>query len=346
MVLTNFATTAYDERMKITTLDLGEYKPVLISPEVGAWRYEKKLPLKTETGKLRVIALGVGGAFSNQMFQSNFIVVKGNNALFIDLGSKATLKLSEMHLSAHDVKNLLVTHSHADHIGSLEELALKRRYEAPFIELSKGNDESMGDYFGRVMKARSDGMFRPTVYIPEHFEKILLDWSLKGGLAFSEKTESGEMNMDHYFKVVHLEQVDSPDDVRDSWDFTVRGDNPEDDIHIHSFLTNHVPDTAATIEEAFYTTGITIDNRVMVSGDTKFDREMVEHFGKDVEIIFHDCQHFPGGVHANYNQLKELPDEYKEKMYLYHLSDGMLEIDVIQDGFLGMMKPAPVVYDF
>ena len=44
--------------------------------------------------------------------------------------------------------------------------------------------------------------------------------------------------------------------------------------------------------------------------------------------------------------MKELPDEYKEKMYLYHLSDGMLEIDVIQDGFLGMMKPAPVVYDF
>ena len=31
---------------------------------------------------------------------------------------------------------------------------------------------------------------------------------------------------------------------------------------------------------------------------------------------------------------------------LYHLSDGMLDIDVIRDDFLGLMQPAPVVYDF
>lgn len=336
--------------MKITKLDLGEYRPELLTPWVGAWRYQKKLPLKVNRGELRLIALGVGGAFSNKMFQSNFIIVKGKNALFVDLGSKATLKLAEFHLSAHDVKNLLVTHSHADHIGSLEELGLKRRYEAPFIEMPKREDESFGDYFGRMLAARAEGRFRPTIYLPEHYEKILWDWSLRGGLAFSEKTDNenpkGEMLMSHYFNVVHPKKVNNLGDGRDSFKFTAPGEDPADDIHIASFLTNHVPDTAEAFSEACYTTGFIIDKRVMVSGDTKFDRDLVEQFGKDCEYIFHDCQHFPGGVHANYAQIKELSEELKDKMYLYHLSDGMLEIDVIQDGFAGLMESAPTAYDF
>jgi len=336
--------------MKIVRLELGEYRPQLLTPCVGAWRYQKKLPLKVDTGTLRLIALGVGGAFSNKMFQSNFIIVKGKNVLFVDLGSKATLKLAEFHLSAHDVKQLLITHSHADHIGSLEELGLKRRYEAPFIEMPKREDESFGDYFGRMLQARAEGRFRPTIFVPEHYEKQLWDWSLRGGLAFSEKTDleepKGEMLMEHYFKVEHPKKVNNLGDGRDCWDFIVPGETAEDDIHVTSFLTNHVPDTAADVGEAMYTTGFIIDKRVMVSGDTKFDRDLVEKFGADCDHIFHDCQHFPGGVHANYAQLKELSEDLKEKMYLYHLSDGMLEIDVIQDGFAGLMESAPTAYDF
>jgi len=33
-------------------------------------------------------------------------------------------------------------------------------------------------------------------------------------------------------------------------------------------------------------------------------------------------------------------------MHLYHLSDGMLTMDVQKDGFAGLLEPAPVVYDF
>jgi len=118
-------------------LNLGAYEPKLVAPGVGIWKYQNPLPLTTD-GHLRIIFLGVGAAFSNKMFQANIIIVKGETALFVDLGTKATLKLAEFGRSVHDVKDLLVTHSHADHIGSVEELALKRRYEAPFIEESQG----------------------------------------------------------------------------------------------------------------------------------------------------------------------------------------------------------------
>ncbi|MEW5876110.1 MAG: MBL fold metallo-hydrolase [Candidatus Zixiibacteriota bacterium] len=334
--------------MKITTLDLGEYKPVLISPGVGLWRFDKKLPLATEPAQLRLIALGVGGAFSARMFQSNFIIVKGQTTLFVDFGSKTTLKLAEFGLSAHAVKHLLVTHSHADHIGSLEELALKRRYEAPFIEMPKGKDESMPDYFARITKARNEGRFRPVLHIPPHYEKMLWDWSLRGGLAFSEITNvqdpKGEMLLSHYFDVAHPRHL--PNEGVDSWEIVVEGANPADTLRVQTFLANHIPDTAKTVDESLYTTGFIIDGRVLVSGDTKFDEQMVNRFGDRCEVIFHDCQHFPGGVHAAYQQLKNLPEAIRKKMILYHLSDGMLDIDVAKDGFLGLMQPAPVVYDF
>ena len=334
--------------MNITTLDVGEYQPQLLSPGVGAWRYSRKLPLTAPPGQLRITALGVGGAFSAKMYQANFIISKGSTTLFVDLGSKATLKMAEFGLSAHDVKHLLITHSHADHIGSLEELALKRRYEAPFIEMPKRPEESFPDYFGRIAAARNEGRFRPTLYIPEHFEKVLWDWSLRGGLAFSEKTNvpepRGEMLMSHYFKVVHPQAVDHG--YVDTWEVMVPGATPEEDLHLQTHLTNHIPDSAANVSEAFYTTGFLIDGRILVSGDTKFDRASTLHYGEDVEVIFHDAQHFPGGVHASYMQLKELPDEIRRKMYLYHLSDGMLDIDVKKDGFAGLMQPAPVAYDF
>lgn len=333
--------------MKITSLDLGEYQPQQLSPGVGVWRYAKRLPLTTAPGQLRLIALGVGAAFSTKMFQANFIIIKGNTTLFVDMGSKVTLKMAEFGLSAHNVKHLLITHSHADHIGSLEELALKRRYEAPFIEMPKRPEESFPEYMGRIMAARNEGRFRPRLYIPEHYEKILWDWSLRGGLAFSEKTNvqepKGEMLMSHYFDVVHPQPVDHG--YVDTWEIMVPGERPEDELHLQTHLTNHVPDSAADVSEAFYTTGFMIDGRIMVSGDTKFDRDSTLHYGKNAEVIFQDAQHFPGGVHASYMQLKELPEEIRRKTYLYHLSDGMLDIDVVKDGFAGLMQPAPVAYD-
>jgi len=322
-------------------LDLGDYQPHLVAPGVGTWKYQKKLPLTTN-GKLRFIALGNGAAFSTKMFQSNFIVVKGQTALFIDLGTKTTLKMAEFGLSVHDIKHLLLTHSHADHIGSVEELALKRRYQAMFMEEKKGDDESFPEYMKRTTALRNSGKYRPKLYLPHFYAQVLWDMSLRGGLAFGEEVElngpKGEMNIGHFFDVKNMEKVDGFG--VDSWIENIGG------IKIQIFVTKHIPDTAQIVTDAFHSVGMVIDDRIYISGDTRFSPEITERFGANCELLLHDCQDFPGGVHAFYNELQTLPAELKAKMLLYHLSDGMFNRNVAEDGFLGLLEPAPTVYDF
>lgn len=328
--------------MKKKTLDLGKYLAVTTAPHVGRWRYERKLPLRTD-GHLRAIALGVGNAFSTRMFQSNFILVKGDTAVFVDLGTSAALRLSEFQLSVHDIRHLIITHSHADHIGSVEELALKRRYEAPFIELPKRDRESPQAYMERIVAARRSGSFRPTLYLPQFYAEELWGMSLRGGLMFSEevdlKESVGGMVLDNFFRIVNPVPC-SAGRVR-CWEVDV---GP---IHVKTFVTRHVPDAAIDEDTPnMYSVGLVIDGRLYISGDTQFDPETVDALGSGCESLWHDCQHFPGGVHAYYDEMKTLPAAVRSRMHLYHLSDGMLDIDVKADGFAGHLEPAPTVYDF
>jgi len=328
--------------MKRVQLDLGEYRHKLVAPGVGIWQYDKKLPLVT-AGQLRIIAMGVGAAFSTEMFQANLIIVKGQTALFVDLGTKATHKMAEFGLSVHDVKDVLVTHSHADHVGSLEELALKRRYEAPFLfEPPKGADEEAGMYVARILAARKSGKFRSNLYLPHGYSQVLWGWTLRGGLAFSEEVDlngpKGEMLLGHFFNLIPPTKLDGFG--VDSWSQKVG------DIDVQTFVTKHIPDSSERVTESMYSTGMVIDGRVYISGDTRFDESTTLRFGSGCEALFHDCQHFKGGVHASYEELRTLPDPIRNKMYLYHLTDKMLAFDPAKDGFAGFMEPAPVVYDF
>lgn len=325
-----------------TELDLGAYASHLVAPGVGCWKYKEKLPLTTP-GHLRIIAIGVGAAFSVKMFQSNFIIVKGDTALFVDLGTKATIKLAEFGLSVHDIRHLLPTHSHADHVGSLEELALKRRYEAPFMfEPKKDAEEPWGIYMARIIAARTSGKYRPKLYVPHSYGQMLWGWTLRGGLAFSEEVDlggaNGEMLMGHFFNIVPPLKLDGYG--VDSWEQKI------ENIHVQTFVTKHIPDSTERVTESMYSVGLVIDGRVYISGDTRYDEAATIRFGEGCELLLHDCQDFPGGVHAFYGDLKRLPPELRGKTLLYHLSDGMLGKDIRQDGFMGCLEPAPVAYDF
>lgn len=57
-------------------------------------------------------------------------------------------------------------------------------------------------------------------------------------------------------------------------------------------------------------------------------------------LIFHDCETLPflSGVHANYKQLVKLPQEIKEKMWLYHFNPGDKPTPE-DEGFKGFVQP-------
>jgi len=119
-------------------------------------------------------------------------------------------------------------------------------------------------------------------------------------------------------------------------------------INLKVFRTIHVPNRRGSWNETFNSTGVVIDDRIVFTGDTIFDKELLDwlsvRFPK-TETIFHDCQMFKGGVHASYNELLTLPAEMRKKIFLCHYSDVRKGFTPRRDGFAGFAIPG-VYYVF
>ncbi len=78
---------------------------------------------------MRVTVLGVGGAFSDLFYHSNYIVeLPGGYRLLIDAGTTLRYSLPKAGYTADAVNAIALTHFHSDHVGGLEELAQRCRY--------------------------------------------------------------------------------------------------------------------------------------------------------------------------------------------------------------------------
>jgi ribonuclease BN (tRNA processing enzyme) len=74
---------------------------------------------------------------------------------------------------------------------------------------------------------------------------------------------------------------------------------------------------------------------IYVSGDTAHPSTW--HIGQS-SVTFHDCETGgKSGIHAHYDDLRNLEPHVKKKMWLYHYGDGKLP-DAEGDGFLGFVK--------
>ncbi|MGL4370644.1 MAG: MBL fold metallo-hydrolase, partial [Spirochaetota bacterium] len=81
-------------------------------------------------GALSLFFVGVGSAFTKRNYQTNLLIVKGDDHLLIDCGTKCSQAFYELGLPVTEIRNFLLTHSHADHIGGMEEVALLGKYAA------------------------------------------------------------------------------------------------------------------------------------------------------------------------------------------------------------------------
>ncbi len=243
-------------------------------------------------GELIVIFLGTGSAFSRKFYQTNFLVIKGDDHLLVDCGSKCSMSLTQLGIGFQDLENYYISHSHGDHIGGLEEVMLVYRY---FLKR------------------------KPNIFINNHYKRLLWEESLRGGAAHSERREDNKwLAFDDFWEVNPLRRNRAF--KRETWEANVGN------INIKVPRTCHFPENANHWKKAVWSTGIIIDDRIFFTCDTIFDYELISEFNEkmNIEWFFHDCQFFPGGIHANLDQLNELPTSIKARTLLCHYGDAMI----------------------
>ncbi len=247
----------------------------------------------TNNGELEIVFIGVGSAFSRILHNTNFLIIKGDNHVLVDFGTTGPDALPTITgLGLGDIGVILPTHSHCDHIGGIEQLALWNRYVAmPF-----------------------SGKPNLSMIISEDYQEILWNMSLRGGMEWNETNQEGKtLTFTDYFTILRPKITAHQPRLR--MDVTVG------DIHIEIFGTNHIPEQATNAGNAFITYGVLIDGKIFYSGDTKFDRSLLDMYHPLAEWMFHDTSFIPNPVHASLDELRTLPEEIKKKMFLVHYSD-------------------------
>ncbi len=261
------------------------------------------------SGFLELVFIGVGSAFTKSLYNTNFLIIKGDDHVMVDFGMTAPVALNACGLDLEHIQTLLPTHSHCDHIGGIEQLALWKRYVVP------QNEEKR----------------KLNVIITEAYERILWNMSLRGGMEWNEVNADGtSLNFRDYFTVIQPEHIS--DDPRAVHRVNIGS------IQLELFGTNHIPEQALNAKAAFPTFGLMIDDRVFFSGDTKFDADLVEHYAPRAEVFFHDTAFVANAVHASIDELRTLDAAIRERMYLVHYGDTYEQQDC--SGFAGLTRKA------
>ena len=282
------------------------------TPEAAA-PIPPSIPL-TNGGALALTFIGSGSAFSKRFFQNNLLVVKGEDHLLIDCGTRTPEALSKIGLSVGKIRNYLITHTHADHIGGLEEVMLVNRY---------------------ALRQKT------TMVITDKLRKILWTMSLRGGAAYNEIHNGIPLAFEDYWDAIVPEKVRGGS--RELCEARIGG------ITVRLFRTNHIPSSASDWKNAFLSYGVVLDGRVLFTSDTRYDPEMVLELDAEhrFQAIFHDCQLFTGGVHASLEELASLPAEIRAKTRLMHYGDNIdsFAARIEELGFAGIVRQWET-YDF
>ena len=127
---------------------------------------------------MRILFLGSGSAHTvgADNFQSNMLLCSDNGRrLLIDCGSDIRWSLARQGFSHRDVSDIYVSHLHADHIGGLEYVGFKTKFDP--------------------------ACRRPRLYLEASLAAPLWDHSLRGGMGV---ITDGETRLEDFFEVIPL----------------------------------------------------------------------------------------------------------------------------------------------
>lgn len=249
---------------------------------------------------------GVGSAFaSEEFFQTNAVLTHDSMSqhLLIDCGSDARFSLAKLGINIKDIKDVYISHLHADHAGGLEWLGFCT-------------------YFNQ-------SMVRPVLRAVSELMPELWYSTLRGGM---ESLQGKVASLETFFEL-------APVRPNESFEWYRAVFSPVQTVHVvsgrkisHSYglLISFPGEADGTKRTVFYT------------GDTQFCPHQILEYYKQADVIFQDCEtaRFPSGVHAHFDDLKTLPADIKAKMWLMHYQhDGKItDKEAAKEGFLGFVK--------
>ncbi len=120
---------------------------------------------------MEIVFLGTGNAFTRQYYNSNLLIEFSQTNLLIDCGTTCPASIESLGIDIKRIDNVFISHLHADHVGGLEELAIKHRY----IYQKK-----------------------PNLYVPARLQNDIWQHTLRGGLEF---TVDGRVGIEYYFEL-------------------------------------------------------------------------------------------------------------------------------------------------
>jgi hypothetical protein len=177
--------------------------------------------------------------------------------------------------------------------------------------------------------------------LPVPYRKVLWNYSLKGGVAFNEVHDGKELRFSDVARLLTPKPFEGFG--RDAYHYR------HGSIDLKLIRTMHIPENAGSWKDSFWSTALLIDDRIFFTGDTRFDPKLIESVESACapELIIHDCQFFIGGVHAGFDEIKNLPEEIRKKTLLVHYGDNWRKFgsEVKKAGFAGLARQW-VHYDF
>ena len=280
--------------------------------------------------------LGCGGMFAKpDQYQTNSILTApSGKRLLIDFGRTAPEALEEAtgidsFTLPTEVDGVYITHTHGDHVAGLDQLA----YAYYFIG-----------------GAKADSSKRPKLYAADSVLDDLWEHSLKGSLA---SLENKVVDVSEYFDccsipndgsfiwegikfdLIQFVHVASGRYIKPCYGFMFQRVGSTENLHKYAIPPRRKGTDIfkkGALEEKVNTVG----PKVLYAFDTQM-QDYLQAFYDEADVIFHDCETgFKSNVHAHYDDLKQLPEATKAKMWLAHYSSNT--IDAEEDGFRGFIR--------
>lgn len=234
---------------------------------------------------MKLTPLGVGSAFTEENYQTMYMLENNGHHLLIDCGGDVRFAIKASKFTIADIESVYISHMHADHIGGLEWLG----FSTYFIP----------------------GLKTPTLYISSTLKDTLWENALSAGMG---SLQGEVVGLDDYFNVKSLSGNEFF-----KWNKLII--RPVQTMHVMNGF-QIVPSYGLLIDSGNTTIFVTTDTQYAPSQIETFYEQADIIFHDCETMAAPDGTPIKSKIHAHYSELIALPKATKKKMYFTHYNDN------------------------